>query len=678
MFKSFKARLMGLMVFILLSFWVVNFIQFKMATNAQRAEILSGFNVYSTTIANGINAQFFERYGDIQAFAKNETLVGNNMNDIINTLNELTKIYQIYDAILMVDLNGRYVASNTVTPKGDNYDTALLKQKNYASEPWFKAVVAGEFTEEASKGLTGTYVEDAHIDPVASAATRSEAYGTSFSAPLRDKNGRMIGVITNRANFKWIEYEAQSLYRDLKNRGLASTEITLLKKDGTVLLDYDPTTRGGDINIKRDFSVLGKLNLADLGLPAAKLLVAGQSGQMLARHLRKNIDQLVGYTKVNSDKMVASIGWGTLVRVAESEMYAGIIRSEWIFYTTSSIMLVVFLLVGWAMADRVSKHLSRITNNISEAGTQVSAASSQLSSASQQVSSGSTEAAASLEETVSSVEELSSMVKLNADNAKQAAALSITSTKSAEEGETEIRNLISSMKEISQSSKKIEEIINVIDDIAFQTNLLALNAAVEAARAGEQGKGFAVVAEAVRNLAQRSASAAKDITSLIKDSVSQIETGTHIADSSGNVLKNIVTSVKKVSDLNNEIAAASAEQANGIGQISKAMNELDQSTQTNASTSEEMAASATEMSSQAVALGSLVRELMGFIKGVDTGVQHTGDNVIPMKESFSFGPSSLNAKPIQSVRKTKTAAESIIPFQDEQNRKGKIGTTDGF
>jgi methyl-accepting chemotaxis protein len=171
------------------------------------------------------------------------------------------------------------------------------------------------------------------------------------------------------------------------------------------------------------------------------------------------------------------------------------------------------------------------------------------------------------------------------------------------------------MSEISNSSRKIEEILNVIDDIAFQTNLLALNAAVEAARAGEQGRGFAVVAEAVRNLAQKSGAAAKDISSLIKENVAKSKQGVGIANSSEQVFKNILDSVKKVSDLSTEIASGSREQAVGIEQISKAMNQLDQAIQGNAASAEESAASSEEMSAQAASLLKLVDELKAVVAG---------------------------------------------------------------
>ncbi|WP_041577528.1 methyl-accepting chemotaxis protein [Bdellovibrio bacteriovorus] len=341
---------------------------------------------------------------------------------------------------------------------------------------------------------------------------------------------------------------------------------------------------------------------------------------------------------------------------------------------------LVFGILMW-IAYRVSNTVSSIATGLSEAGTQVSGAITQLTAAGQTLSQSSTEAAASLEETVASLEEMSSMVKMNSDNAKQAASLSQSSKDSAEQGQNEITLLISSMNDISHSSKKIEEIISVIDDIAFQTNLLALNAAVEAARAGEQGKGFAVVAEAVRALAQRSAVAAKDINVLIKDSVEKVDRGSQIADRSGEVLQTIVTSVKKVADLNNEIAAASSEQTTGIQQISKAMNQLDQGSQANAASSEEIAASSEEISAQAQQMQSMVVSLNEVIQGSG---QHepAPAAAVPVRPSadkkvIPFAKKTTRpASPTPRVEK-KSQSNSVIPFDDDEPR-GKVGTTDGF
>lgn len=286
-----------------------------------------------------------------------------------------------------------------------------------------------------------------------------------------------------------------------------------------------------------------------------------------------------------------------------------------LIYAITAIAYIGLILFGIYISTKVSTNLSVISEGIDKSGTYVNQASQELSAASQALASSQAESSASLEEIVASLEELSSVVRLNSENAQQANNLSQKSKESVEMGEKEVGELIGSMSEIAHQSKKIEEIINVIDDIAFQTNLLALNASVEAARAGEQGRGFAVVADAVRSLAQRSASAAKDISNLIKESVEKSEHGATLAAHSGKVLQEILVSVKKVADLNGEIAAGSREQSIGIDQVSKAMNQIDQSTQQNAATAEEVSASSDELKSQSTQLTDLSRDLAILING---------------------------------------------------------------
>lgn len=278
---------------------------------------------------------------------------------------------------------------------------------------------------------------------------------------------------------------------------------------------------------------------------------------------------------------------------------------------------VVLFTVVFMLSNRVSNSVGGVARALTTVSHNVSGAITQLSAAGQSLSSASTESAASLEETVASIEELTSMVTRNSEHAKEASDLANESSNIAREGENEINDLINSMHEVANDSKKIEEIIKVIDDIAFQTNLLALNAAVEAARAGEQGKGFAVVADAVRNLAGRSATAAKEINALIKESVHRTEESRQRADNSGNVLMRIVASVEKVAVLNKEIAAASNEQTVGLGQISKAMNQLDQASQLNAQSTQEIATTAGDIEQRSEEMKEQVqilsREVLGSV-----------------------------------------------------------------
>ena len=255
-----------------------------------------------------------------------------------------------------------------------------------------------------------------------------------------------------------------------------------------------------------------------------------------------------------------------------------------------------------AMQDSLREAVSAIrsgTENISRGAAEISAGNNDLSSRTE-------EQAAALEQTAASMEQLTATVKFNADNARQASLLAETATTTAQQGGQLVSEVVSTMNGISGSSKKIAEITNVINGIAFQTNILALNAAVEAARAGEQGRGFAVVASEVRNLAQRSANAAKEIATLIEDSVQRVGKGAELVGTTGGTMNNILKSVQDVDAIMKQIAAASEEQSKGISQVGAAVTEMDSVTQQNASLVEEVSAAASALALQTEALQASV------------------------------------------------------------------------
>jgi methyl-accepting chemotaxis protein len=279
-------------------------------------------------------------------------------------------------------------------------------------------------------------------------------------------------------------------------------------------------------------------------------------------------------------------------------------------------------------------------DSISTAAKEISAGNADLSHRTEQQ-------AASLEETASSMEELASTVKQNADNARQATQMALSASDVAVKGGTMVQQVVETMSSINESSRKIVDIISVIDGIALQTNILALNAAVEAARAGEQGRGFAVVASEVRNLAQRSAAAAKEIKGLIGDSVDKVEDGSKLVGEAGKTMGEIVTSVKRVADIIAEIATASTEQSSGIDQVNHAVSQMDDVTQQNAALVEQAAAAAESLEEQAQTLSDTVAQFRLDSEIRSPVKRHTAQHLPKAQAKQAVIPTSHSSKPIE-------------------------------
>ncbi len=333
---------------------------------------------------------------------------------------------------------------------------------------------------------------------------------------------------------------------------------------------------------------------------------------------------LAGIAIVVGSCAAAGLGAGTLAVVAGAATLSALIGNLWlesqIAAPLATVMRVaknaatgnpernVFLNrvdeIGMLLrtVNQSALNLSSLVDDVSGQAEGVHLASSEIAQGNSDLSARTEQTAASLQETAASMEQLNATVRQNADNAKQANQLALGASTVAIQGGDVVGQVVSTMKGINDSSKRISDIISVIDGIAFQTNILALNAAVEAARAGEQGRGFAVVASEVRSLAQRSAEAAKEIKGLINASVERVDQGTVLVDQAGTTMTEVVNAIKRVTDIMGEISAASVEQSAGVAQVGEAVTQMDQATQQNAALVEESAAAAASLKDQALQL----------------------------------------------------------------------------
>jgi len=429
-------------------------------------------------------------------------------------------------------------------------------------------------------------------------------------------------------------------------------------KDGALALLNGETAASADKTFEKFDAIL-----AEAG--RARELYDRLTLQTVSTNAKAAQDVEASLTKLkNMSTTMASDG------VTQSRKQAGLIKTISLVATITG--AVSALLLGYFISCSINVALRRVAANLGSGADQTASAAGQVAQSSQAMAEGASQQASSLEETSASLEEMTSMTKQNAENAIQAKNLAATTTASADKGFEAMAKMSVAIDDIKKSSDSTAKIIKTIDEIAFQTNLLALNAAVEAARAGDAGKGFAVVAEEVRNLAQRSAEAAKNTSAMIEEAVQNANKGVQISQEVGDSLKEIAEAARKVNALVAEIASASNEQAQGIEQVSTAVAQMDQVTQANAANSEESASASEELSAQAGEMNKLVQELVAIVGANGSGAQHGNGVAHTAKKRViqkSIAAPRSRRTPERAValqdKQTVVKASDVIPLDDE-------------
>ncbi len=452
----------------------------------------------------------------------------------------------------------------------------------------------------------------------------------TFGAPIHSASGQVIGVvgITMGVNFLSEKVAATKLgqtgYGFINNK----TGLCIAHPNKDLILKADATKIDG---------------MKEL----AARMIAGETGTM--PYVFKGVKKIAGFAPVPLS------GWSVCVTQDYSEFMAPARNLALLIGLLGLVFLIVTVVVVSFFARGIALPVGRIATDLDEASEQVATASSQVAQASQSLAEGASEQASALEETSSSLEEMSSMTKQNAGNAAQAKALMAEAKTIVEKVDEKMNRMVTAIAEVTRSSEETGKIIKTIDEIAFQTNLLALNAAVEAARAGEAGAGFAVVADEVRNLAMRAAEAAKNTSNLIENTIVTVKNSSELTRETQDAFKENIENAVKIGQLVDEIAAASSEQAQGIGQIGKAVAEMDKVVQQSAANAEESASASEEMNAQAVQMKSYVDTLVMIIDG-DNGRGHLDYGNV----SGGAGEAAAKRSGAKSARKLLTAASGVF------------------
>ena len=648
--RSLKTRLLILTCGTTLVLAVASWGFVRYFSELSKQSTLASYETHAVSVGDALAAQFYERYGDVQAFAANEALQSGKSSRITDALNTYVSLYGIYDAILVVDAQGQPIAANTRSPEGKTLVADELMALNFSSAPWFNAAIAGNFTEDSQKGFHGTFYERTGVDPVSSTLYREEKQGNSFTALIRDRSGKKLGVVTCRAGLRWMMAALKDHHEKLRQHGFGESTLTLTRiAPGTApdssswLVHWDPEGKSAAPGVP-----LGLLQRWNQGSRSAAFVQHAESRESLA----------VGFARIKSSKFIESLDWGVIVQTPSKSLLAWLTRVQFTFYSVFGLLSLALAAWGIRISSKISDQLSAAVGQLTTDSSEIKGSSRRMADTGSSLSASAAQQSSSLEQTAAAVDQIHSMVTKNAENATQSKTVAEEASKTAEQGKRAVNSVLVSIEGIQANNEEvirqvgdgneqlgeviqvIQEINNktkVINDIAFQTKLLSFNASVEAARAGEAGKGFSVVAEEVGNLAQLSATAAKDIADMLHASSTRvrslvestrgkmdmmiasgrerIEGGIRTVRDCNDTLDQIVTQSEEVSRRVTEIATASREQSQGIQEITRAVRQLESVTQQNAAGARDSADASRSLSLQADRLDQLAKDLSVALQG---------------------------------------------------------------
>lgn len=705
---SLRAKIIGMVGFIVLILGVAAYMNVMSFSHSYSETLGNNSEGQAVDLGDRIAAQFFERYGDVQAFALNPIVQNLEGQKLPSLLDKYISLYGIYDLILVLNKNGRLVGVSTKDASGKSVNVSALEALDFSKQKWFQAALHENYTEDKGKGFSGTYFEDFVDDPIMKLAFGELRFGSSFTTAVKDSNGNVVGVITNRAGKRWFENELLSMAETTLAKGQKDIGLSVANKEGHIISEITVNEESKKLEFITDPKRILTEDVEAEFLEVGKLARAGGTGAAYVTPKGESLPDLTGYRFVNNSKWISDIGWTTYSHAKADVIEANAISAKRSFFLFFSFCLLISMCLAVWFGIVISKDINGVTTTLAANSSQVSEASEKIAASASQLSESATEQAAALQETVAAVDEISAMVEKNAEAANRSKEVSQQSREAAEKGRQTAESMLSAIADIDHSNDEISRQMEtsnqqlseitklisdigaktkVINEIVFQTKLLSFNASVEAARAGEYGKGFAVVAEEVGNLAQMSGNAAKEISTLLDESIRKVETivgdtktkverlmnsskdkvrqGTQTAKDCHESLDEILVNVQSVDSLVSEIAVASTEQSTGIREISKAVGQMEQVTQQNTSVAQSSAASAEQLRSQAEVLSSIVDNLVIVVSGSKKGQVKPVSRKEQKAKVVAF-PKQKAVAPVANFEPVKKVANAdFVPSADD-------------
>ncbi len=652
----------------LISFYsVAMIIQFENSQNFKEKEINQSLAIYSSILNESISQKFYSLYHNVQAFTKNNAFEKKDKDSLNFLFNELVSLYPLYEIILFVDLDGNYIASNTLNSAGKEIALDKLKTGNFSNQKWFFNTKSEKLTQDIKKKIYGSYVSNVLEEKKLGDMIGKKLIGNHYSTLVINQESDPIGVLTTFVNINWAEEELMSLSESMSKIDWNHAYISILGKNDEIFASYDGASKAISTNVFKK------------------------------ENTNINQDLLVKISEITNKKFINKLGWRILITTLKSEAYKSIQISSIYFYSALavvillSIIIIVFItrflgkvitilinqlskmveaskegrlnertevqaagpefspilssvnemmdavltpmiesrnvLKSFSSGDLavrmtgsysgdysiLKKTLNQSIESISESLQSVATTTQNINKNSGKISDNSKELfnsttiqAATIEEITSSLNEISAGTKESVEVSEKVRKLSISTGEDTANGNVQMKSLVSAMSDINHCSDKISKIIKIIDEIAFQTNLLALNAAVEAARAGKHGKGFAVVAEEVKNLAERSATAAKKTADIIEDSTKKVKLGSDIANTTLDSLSRIATGSENINNYILTIVEFSKQQLQSVNSVHDALKQIEGVTIKNTGSAEGMTQISKNLFEQAKQLKKLI------------------------------------------------------------------------